>query len=135
MSRRSRWIVALAALIVGPTSLATCGGDDGPSEPEVEPGVLEVRLTGRNEVLAGVLVEIEGPVDAVESSGLTVTDAPTSSGIRAIVEGPLQPGLLFRIRVPDVNDPGGWTVRVLQVAEPVSFDQLAPSGWGAFVSP
>lgn len=118
-----RWhMTVLAGLMAG----AACGGDSDPGKPVA--GDLIVSYTGGTAADGALLVLVNGVVTSViAKSGYTVGSAalaPTST--RVVVTGPLVPGDLFTVRVPDVAAVVNYGVTVEAAADRTTFALTNP---------
>ena len=109
-------------------ALATACGDGG--QPPSGAGDLLVAYSpGSPDAGAIVLTITGGPVENVTPVGSQQVSfsKPYPTTTRVIVIGALIPGDLLRIRVPDVSQVTGYTVKADQVADNTTFALLNPA--------
>jgi hypothetical protein len=117
--------------------LATCGGD-GPTDvpdPPV-PGQITVRLTGEG-LVGGALFEVEGPVGAVSAVVGVTTVLSSASGVtrRVIAHGNITSGPVVLVAMDDVRRKGEVRVRLLELANGQTFEQIPVAGWSLTIDP
>ncbi|MBI4538679.1 MAG: hypothetical protein HY704_04110 [Gemmatimonadetes bacterium] len=127
-SRRLR----VAGLVIAEI-LSACG-DEGPV-----PGVLTVSLSSANmgDGAIAVVVSGPGPVGSVESASPSVllfSRLTAPSSFNAAAFGDLRSGPLLRFGVPDVGQVGGYTARVLEVADVTGALRGSAAGYALAVS-
>ena len=111
------------------TLLVSCGGDGGP--PPSPAGDLIVTYFQGGPAVGAMLLTIEGgvvqAVTARSGQALTVSYATPSAGVtKVIVTGTIATGDILNVRVPDVTLSTGYTVRVNQVADNLTFSLIDP---------
>jgi hypothetical protein len=113
-------------------ALAGCGGKDGGGPPGPVAGDLVVTYFQGGPAAGALLFTITGgqvqDVTARVAQQVQVSFAsPVPGTTRVVVTGPLSTGDLVTVRVPDVSLASGYTVRVDQVADNVTFSLIDPS--------
>lgn len=105
---------------------AACGGGSPDPGGGLQPGILTASLFQPNASAGALLLSITGgivtSVTAANPGAVQVSFASQVPGTtRVVVTGALQTGDLLKVAVADVSNPGGFTVRVDQVADNVTF--------------
>jgi hypothetical protein len=111
--------------LIGLGLLTSCsGGATGPNG-----GVLNVGISSPNGDDGAVLFTITGgPVEAVETAGLSVYSARLDSRtLRVVIAGDLSSGTIARVRIPDRDQASNYSVSINQVARRSTFAQRDPT--------
>lgn len=125
--------VARRAAVCVLAALTGCGGGGaGTGLPATVAGEVTLVLSGSGTTDGALLLRISGgPVEAITPIGDFTTDGTPLAGgaqFRAVVTGSVVNGDIARIRVPDVNAAGAYTVVIEQVADRNTFALLDPAG-------
>lgn len=113
-----RRIATLSGVAAGLILLGSCG-DGGPTGPGAAvPGVLDLRYSTPNGDDGAVFFDVAGgPVEAVLSTAFRVSSSGAgASEVRVIVTGPLAPGTVAQLRVPDLRRAADYTATIREVA-------------------
>lgn len=118
------------ALLGLATLLATCGGEGPTDVPDPPmPGTITVRLTGIG-LVGGALFEIEGPVgDVTPVVGVTVLSSVSGGIRRVIAHGNISSGPVVQVAMADIRRSGEVRVRLLQLANVQTFEQIPVADW------
>lgn len=131
MRRGSIAALLAAAGIVG--GLGSC--ESGPTEPR--PGALDLVFAPPAPGAGALLFVVEGaPIDSVEPAGYgTIAGRLSATAVRVIVTGPLAPGPVARVRVPDVRLSRHYRATLEEVADGASYALRDPAAYRLVVVP
>ena len=130
----ARWrFTLLAAVALG----AACSNDPTSGAPRA--GTLTLRLSTPRSDDGALLFEVSGPpIDTavvVNGSLQLFTRRADGSTVVGAVVGGLTNGALVTLRVPDVGAAGGYTARVLEVADRQNVLRTSLAGYALTVTP
>lgn len=124
--RALAWALALTLPLI-----STCGGGDSPTEPRdvPEPGTVTVQLSGTG-TLGGALLEVQGPVTLPTAvAGVQIRSVDDAGTLRILAWGDLRPGAVLTLDMADTRQLAQVQIRVLQLADGETFEQVSPSDW------
>lgn len=130
----ARWrFTLLAAVALG----AACSNDPTSGAPRA--GTLTLRLSTPRSDDGALLFEVSGPpIDTavvVNGSLQLFTRRADGSTVVGAVVGGLTNGAIVTLRVPDVGAAGGYTARVLEVADRQNVLRTSLAGYALTVTP
>lgn len=130
-----RPIRVVTGLLAGAV-LVSCGGGGGSTGPDVPtPGNLTVMLGASAPAGAGaVLLTVSGGAKAIDTltaaAGLTSYPHRLNPGsFRAVLIGPVAPGALAKVHVPDTRIASSYTVTIAAVANNTTFAPMLTGGF------
>ena len=132
---RSRWIFAMVAAL----SVGTACSDDPTTPGVAQPGTVVLRLTTPHTDDGGVLFEVSGPpidsATAVNASLRLFTRRGGGSTLLGVLVGAIRTGTVVTLHVPDVAATGGYTARLLEVADRQDTLRSSLTGYALTVTP
>jgi hypothetical protein len=103
--------------------------ESGPTEPR--PGALDLVFAPPAPGTGALLFVVDGaPIDSVEPAGYgTISGRLSASAVRVIVTGPLVPGPVARLRVPDVRLARQYRATLEEVADGATYGLRDTAGY------
>jgi hypothetical protein len=121
-------------VIGGLTVLAACSGTP-PEPPPPVGGEVTLSLQTPNIDDGAVLIRIVGPITGITAVGdYLVSSVPVgTTATKVVIVGSLGVGPLIRVKVPNLDLLGTYSVFVEQVASRTDFVLYDPSGYGIVI--
>jgi hypothetical protein len=116
--------------------LASCGGGEGGGPPAPVAGDLTVTyFQGASEAGALLITITGGPVLSVTVLGGQQLSyaSPYANTTKVVVVGTIGVGDLFKFHIPDIATSTGYTARIDQVADKVTFALIDPTPYSLTV--
>ncbi len=127
--RAAGWLVVASLLGLA----GAC--ESGPTEPR--PGMLDLVFSAPAPGAGALLFVVDGPpIDSIEPSAYPAISGRLSAGaVRVIVTGRLVPGVVARVRVPDVRLYRKYRATLEEVADGATYALRDTAGYRLAVAP